>query len=93
LGKTRALGGLLCVVGIIGIVLYIGFILSKLGLLNMGLFEYASTTSWFVALPIAVGVWVIAGLGVWLGWIMATTKEAAPPVEVEEKKKEGKKKK
>ncbi len=34
------------------------------------------------ALPVTAGVLVIAGLGFWLGWIMATTKEVAPaPVE------------
>jgi len=41
------------------------------------------------ALPVTVGLLVIAGLGFWLGWIMATTKEVAPaPVEVSEPKEE-----
>ncbi|MEM2289032.1 MAG: hypothetical protein QXK27_00335 [Candidatus Hadarchaeales archaeon] len=40
-------------------------------------------------LPVTIGIWVVCGLGAWLGWIMATTKEVAPvPVEKEEKTKE-----
>lgn len=95
LGKTRVFGGLLSVVGVVAIIFYIGFVLTKLGLdLGLGFFEYAATTSWFVVLPIAVGVWVVAGLAVWLGWIMATTKEVAPPpVEPKPEKKPAKAKK
>lgn len=87
MGKTRALGALLCVVGVVIFALYVGFVLAKLDLIQTGLFEYATTSSWFIVLPVAVGVWVVSALGVWLGWIMATTKEVAPPVESEEKKK------
>ncbi len=89
MGKTRALGAVLCVVGAIVFALYVGFVLAKLGWLNFGLFEYATTSSWFIVIPVAVGVWVVSALGVWLGWIMATTKEIVPTTESskEEKKK------
>jgi hypothetical protein len=86
LGKTRVLGGLLCLVCAIAIILYIGFVITKLGL-NIHFFEYAATTSWFIVLPVVVGVWVLAGLGLWLGWIMATTKEVSPPMPESEKEK------
>ena len=89
MGKTRALGAVLCVVGAIVFALYVGFVLAKLGWLSFDFFEYATTTSWFIVIPVAVGVWVVSALGVWLGWIMATTKEVAPVTESpkEEKKK------
>lgn len=84
---------MLCVVCVIAMVLYIGFVLTKLGL-GHGFFEYAAETSWFIVLPVAIGVWVLAGLGLWLGWIMATTKEVAPPpLEPEPEKKPAKPKK
>jgi hypothetical protein len=42
-----------------------------------------------IILPVVAGVLVICGLGFWLGWIMATTKEVAPaPVEASEPKEE-----
>jgi hypothetical protein len=40
-----------------------------------------------IILPVVIGVLVVAGLGFWLGWIMATTKEVAPaPVEASKEK-------
>lgn len=44
-------------------------------------FGYISGTrqiSLAFALPITVGLLVVVGLGFWLGWIMATTREVAP---------------
>jgi hypothetical protein len=41
---------------------------------------------WAFALPVTVGVLVVVGLGFWLGWIMATTKEVTPPAPVTEEK-------
>jgi uncharacterized membrane protein len=40
------------------------------------------------ALPVTVGVLVVCALGMWLGWIMATTKEYTPPPAPVEKKEE-----
>lgn len=91
MGKGRVLGGLLCVAGAVVFALYVGFVLAKLGWLNLDLFDYATTTSWFVVLPLAVAVWVVSALGVWLGWIMVTTKEVKPPAEEGAKKEEEKK--
>ena len=48
------------------------------------------------ALPVTAGVLILAGLGLWLGWIMASTKEIspvpAPPPSVVESKPESEKK-
>lgn len=83
---------MLCVIGAVVFALYIGFVLAKLGWIKVDYFEYAATTSWFIVLPVVVGVWVLSALGVWLGWIMATTKEVAPVVESSESSEEKKKK-
>jgi hypothetical protein len=80
-GKTRILGGLLCAVSALVIILHIYF----------GYYPHRAQISLAFALPVTVGVFVICALGLWLGWIMATTKEVTPPVaseEKEEKKKE-----
>lgn len=43
------------------------------------------------ALPVSVFLLVVVGLGFWLGWIMATTKEVEPaPATAEEAKEEPK---
>jgi hypothetical protein len=99
MGATRALGALLLVVCAVVIVLYIGWLVAPevpalQGLLKVGSLEIwpkDRTVSLWVALPVIIGVWVVCGLGAWLGWIMATTKEVAP-VSVEEKKTEEKEK-
>lgn len=48
------------------------------------------------ALPVTAGVLILAGLGFWLGWIMASTKEISPvptpPPSVVESKPESEKK-
>jgi len=99
MGATRALGALLLLVCVVVIVLYIGWLLAPRisalqGLLKVGSLELwpkDRTVSLWIALPVIVGVWVVCGLGAWLGWIMATTKEVAP-APVEEKKAEEKEK-
>lgn len=88
MGKGKIVGVLLCIVGAIVFALYVGFVIAKVGWLEVGLFEYAKTTSWFVVLPVAIGVWVVSALAVWLGWIMATTKEVTSPPPEPEKKEE-----
>ncbi|MCS7131146.1 MAG: hypothetical protein NZ934_00215, partial [Hadesarchaea archaeon] len=46
------------------------------------------------ALPVTVFLLVVVGLGFWLGWIMATTKEVGPtPAATEEGKEPEKAKK
>jgi hypothetical protein len=55
------------------------------GYLAAGVSWAASTLAF--ALPITVAVLAVAGLGLWLGWIMLTTKEVSPtPVEPEKEK-------
>ena len=65
---SRALGALLCVVCVVVAVAHIwaGYV-------------GGTPPSLAFALPVTVGLLVVVGLGFWLGWIMATTKEAPPP--------------
>jgi hypothetical protein len=65
-------------VGVVAIILYVGFVLLPFFGVNVWIFQPYTSPLWLV-IPVAVGVWIVAGLGVWLGWIMATTKEVAPP--------------
>ena len=69
MGASRALGGLICIICVViaAVHIYFGYIKGSWG---PGALAFA--------LPITAGVLVVTGLGFWLGWIMATTKEAAP---------------
>lgn len=83
MGASRALGVLLCVVCAVVIVaeIYFGLYLTWV--------ERAAPLA--ISIPVVLGVVVVAGLGLWLGWIMATTKEVAPPpaaTETPEEKRE-----
>ncbi|MEM3401777.1 MAG: hypothetical protein QW179_04230 [Candidatus Hadarchaeales archaeon] len=73
MGKTRALGGVLLIVGILVIIAHIYF-----GYISGGEGSWARGALAF-ALPVTVGLIVVCGLMIWLGWIMATTKEVTPP--------------
>jgi len=75
----RALGAVICVVcAVVAIVeIYFGLVCTVID----------KTAPLAIILPVVIGVLVICGLGFWLGWIMATTKEVAPaPVEVSKEK-------
>jgi uncharacterized membrane protein len=77
-GTTRALGATVLVLCLAVIVLHIYF----------GYLVTHAQMPLAFALPVTVGVLVVCALGVWLGWIMATTKEYTPPPAPEEKKEE-----
>ncbi len=87
MNSSRILGGLLCIVSAVVAILHIG-----IGYFNLEgmLFNVsnAPTIPLAFALPVTVVVLIATGLGFWLGWIMATTKEAepapTPPAEEEE---------
>jgi hypothetical protein len=79
---------LLCIASVVVIILHIaaGY---------FGFFGAVGRPSLAFALPVTVGLLVVCGLGIWLGWIMATTKEVAPPpleTKTEKEAAEGKKK-
>jgi hypothetical protein len=67
LAASRALGALLCIAAVVVAVAHIFF----------GYYK-SSRPSLAFALPVTVGLLVVLGLGFWLGWIMATTKEVSP---------------
>ncbi len=80
LGASRILGALLCIATVVVIVLHIYY----------GYFSGPVIDMSF-ALPVTVGLLVVCGLGFWLGWIMATTREVSPsppPAKLEEKESE-----
>lgn len=98
MGVTRALGALLTLVCAVVIVLYVLFAVRYIFGLDslpswLDFTKTAKNVPILVWLPVTIGVWVACGLGAWLGWIMATTKEVAPvPVEKKEEKAEKEKK-
>ena len=89
---SRALGALLCVGCAVIVAFYIMFPLAP-HFKEFWIFHGYTAPMWIV-LPVVIGVLVLAGLGFWLGWIMATTKDVSPPsVSEEPKKKRAKRKK
>ncbi len=77
MNSSRILGGLLCIVSAVIAILHIG-----IGYFNLETILFntsnAPTIPLAFALPVTVVVLIATGLGFWLGWIMATTKEAEP---------------
>ena len=69
LAASRAFGALLCIAAVVVAVAHIWFGYVK-----------GPRPSLAFALPVTVGLLVVLGLGFWLGWIMATTKEVSPAV-------------
>lgn len=69
MGTSRALGALLCIACVVIAVLHIFYGYYKGPRLHLAF-----------GLPITVGLLIVVGLGFWLGWIMATTKEVSPAV-------------
>jgi len=70
LSTSRALGALLCIACAVIAVAEIWF----------GGYKAWNLVPKAILLPVVLGVLVIVGLGFWLGWIMATTKEVSPAV-------------
>jgi len=74
LSTSRALGALLCVaVAVVAVAhIWFGYIVPWR--------DNSRNIPLAFALPVTVGLLVVLGLGFWLGWIMATTKEVSPAV-------------
>jgi len=79
--NDRVLGALLTIASIVILVVWLYW-----------LFFLPSIQFWAVALPVIIGVVVLAFIGMWIGWTMATTPPPTPieetPVTPEEKKPE-----
>ncbi len=69
MNTSRVIGALLCVVCVIIAALYIYFPF---------VVGYGAAPLWLV-LPVIIGIFILAGLGFWLGWIMFNTKEVSSP--------------
>ena len=74
LAASRALGTLLCIAVVALAVAHIWY--GYIDPWRSG----GHTVAFAFALPVTVGLLVVLGLGFWLGWIMATTKEVSPAV-------------
>jgi hypothetical protein len=74
LATSRALGALLCIAVVVIAVAHIWF--GYIDPWRGG----GHTVAFAFALPVTVGLLIVLGLGFWLGWIMATTKEVSPAV-------------
>jgi hypothetical protein len=72
LAGSRALGALLCVAVLVIAVVHIWY--GYIDPWRSG----GHTVAFAFALPVTVGLLVVLGLGFWLGWIMATTREVSP---------------
>ena len=79
MGKSRILGALLCIATVVVIVLHVYYGYFTGAAVGMGL---------SFALPVTIGLLVVCGLGFWLGWIMATTREVSPPAPAKSEEKE-----
>ncbi len=77
MNSSRILGGLLCIVSAIVAILHVGIGYFSLEQILFGV-ESSRSIGLEFALPVTVVVLIATGLGFWLGWIMATTKEAEP---------------
>ncbi len=68
--KSRAVGGLICLVMVVaGIAFILGIVVESY---------------WAVAIPVVIGFLGMLSLGFWIGWTMAVTKIEPPPEATEE---------
>ena len=95
--KDQAIGGLIfivCVIVAIGYFIALAFTPQVIDFLDWG---WNSETIWharvaLVAIPMAIALIAVLGIGAWIGWTMATTPPPKPieEIEAEEKKEEEK---
>ena len=86
MGMSRALGGLLCAVCAVIAAFWVLFLICSRWQIDLLFFKTEPAPLW-IALPIVIGIVVLAGLGFWLGWIMASTTEVSPPTPTPVRKK------
>lgn len=77
MGTSRVLGALLCVACIVVAIAEIYY-----GIIDPIFLAPVRHIPLAILLPVVIGVLVVVGLGFWLGWIMATTKEVSPAAPV-----------
>lgn len=95
--KDQGIGGIIFVVCAVIAILYVVtlFYPSWLGMLGVTA-GVAEVRFWVVAIPVFVAFLAIMGIGMWIGWTMATTPPPKPIEEIsseldeEEEESEGK---
>jgi len=99
MSKDQVIGGIIfivCVIVAIGYFIALAFTPQVYDLLG---WSHAAETIWharvaLIAIPMAIALIAILGIGAWIGWTMATTPPPKPieEIEAEEKKEEEKEK-
>jgi len=99
--KDQAIGGIIfivCVIVAIGYFIALTFTPQVSDLLGLG-WSNRPETIWhariaLIAIPMAIALIAILGIGAWIGWTMATTPPPKPieEIEAEEKREEEKEK-
>jgi hypothetical protein len=75
--KSRIVGVLICVVAILAGAAFIA-----------GIVLQHDLVVWAIAVPVAIGFFVVLALGFWIGWTMAVTEIEALPEITEESEPE-----
>jgi len=101
MSKDQAIGGLIfivCVIVAIGYFVALAFTPQVSALFGWG-WEKGPEIIWhariaLIAIPMAIALIAVLGIGAWIGWTMATTPPPKPieEIEAEEKKEEEKEK-
>ena len=99
MSKDQAIGGIIFIVCVIVAIGYFIALAFTPQISNLFGWDWNSETTWharvaLVAIPMAIALIAILGIGAWIGWTMATTPPPKPieEIEAEEKKEEEKEK-
>jgi predicted DNA-binding transcriptional regulator len=94
--KDQGIGGLIFIVCAVIALLYIVTLFYPDWIINIGWASNAdSIRFWVIAIPVFIALIAVMGIGMWIGWTMATTPPPKPieeiTSEIEEEAKEEKK--
>ena len=99
-GKDQAIGGAIFIVCAIVAILYIVFLFGIPYMTEWVPWDPSVVRFWLIATPVFIAFIAIMGIGMWIGWTMATTPPPKPIEEItseleekEEDKKEDEEKK
>jgi len=99
MSKDQAIGGIIFIVCVIVAIGYFIALALTPQVSSMFGWNWSTETIWrarvaLVAIPMAIALIAVLGIGAWIGWTMATTPPPKPieEIEAEEKKEEEKEK-
>ncbi|MCW3993455.1 MAG: hypothetical protein NWE85_02685 [Candidatus Bathyarchaeota archaeon] len=81
--KDQGIGGLIFIICAVIAVLYIVLLFGADWIADLGWFtiDPGAVRYWVIAVPVFIALIAIMGIGMWIGWTMATT---PPPKPIEE---------